>query len=150
VDDANAEITGFWIQDGQSTPAFVKRADYQADHALDSLQSYSFQSKQDLQGHWKGSWIVPFGNQKVTIRYALDIAKLPDGTYSAALANMDQFGYDAPIPASDFYYERPNVRMGWKWAGGKYEGTLKDGKLIGTWFQSGGGFPLVFERIGPT
>jgi RNA polymerase sigma factor (sigma-70 family) len=149
IDDANSEILGSWIQDGQSTRAFVKRADYQADHAQDSLRSYAFESKDGLQGHWKGSWIVPFGELKVTIRYALDIAKMPDGSYSAMLANLDQFGNDAPIPANDFHYEQRNVRMAWKWAGGKYEGRLKNGKLVGTWFQNGGGFPLVFER-GPS
>jgi hypothetical protein len=77
----------------------------------------------------------------------LDIAKLPDGTYAAALANLDQLGNSDPIPASDFQYEPPNVRMEWKWADNtRYEGKLKNGKLVGTWFEGGGGFPLVFER----
>jgi hypothetical protein len=150
INDANSEITGDWIQDGLSTPASIKRADYEAEHALDTHRSYSFESKDDLQGHWKGSWIVPFGDIRVTIRCALDIAKLPDGSYVALLASLDQFGNDAPIPASDFQYDGPNVRMGWKWTEGKYEGRLKDGKLVGTWFQGGGGFPLVFKRSGQT
>jgi hypothetical protein len=141
---------GSWIQDGQYTRAFVKRADYAAEHAQDSLRSYAFASQEDLQGHWKGSWIVPFGNIKATIRYALDIAKLPDGSYSATLANIDQFGYDAPIPATDFHFNGPNLRVSWKWAEGNYEGRLIKSKLVGTWFQNGGGFPLVFERSGPT
>jgi hypothetical protein len=150
VNDDNSEIKGSWIQDGQSTPASIKPADYESEHAVDALQNYSFESQQDLQGHWRGSWIVPFGNVKVTIRCALDIAKLPDGSYLALLANIDQFGYDAPIPVNDFHYGQGNLRMGWKWAGGKYEGRLKDGKLVGTWFQGGGGFPLEFERSGAT
>jgi RNA polymerase sigma factor (sigma-70 family) len=150
VNNDNSEIKGSWIQDGQSTPASIKRADYESEHALETLQNYSFASQEELQGHWRGSWIVPFGDVKVTIRCALDIAKLPDGSYLALLANIDQFGYDAPIAATDFHYEQRKVRMGWKWAGGKYEGRLKDGKLIGTWFQGGGGFPLVFERSGAT
>jgi hypothetical protein len=37
--------------------------------------------------------------------------------------------------------------MEWKWADNtRYEGKLKNGKLVGTWFEGGGGFPLVFER----
>jgi hypothetical protein len=87
-----------------------------------------------------------FANVKVNIRFALDIAKLPDGTYSAALANIDEFNYDAPMPASDFQYSPPQVHMKWKWADGAYEGKLENGKLTGTWWQGGGGFPLVFER----
>jgi hypothetical protein len=37
--------------------------------------------------------------------------------------------------------------MAWKWTGGAYEGRLENGKLTGTWQQSGGGFPLTFERV---
>ncbi len=51
-----------------------------------------------------------------------------------------------PIPTSDFQYSPPDVHMEWKWAGGAFEGNLKNGKLTGTWLQGGGGFPLVFER----
>lgn len=146
----NSEISGSWIQNGQSTPASIKRADYEMEHAQDALGTYSFESQDDLQGHWKGAWIVSFGKVRVSIRLALDIAKLPDGAYSATLVHLDQFPNDAPIPASDFHYKRPSVRMGWKWVDGRYEGKLKDGKIKGTWFQGGGGFPLVFERSGPT
>jgi hypothetical protein len=89
---------------------------------------------------------VTLAKVKATIRFALDIAKLPDGSYWAALTNIDEFGRDAPMPTSDFQFEPPRLRMQWKWAGGSYEGRLENGKLVGTWFQGGGGFPLVFER----
>jgi RNA polymerase sigma factor (sigma-70 family) len=146
INDVNTEIWGTWTQGGQSIPATLKRADYQADHAQDAAKDYSFNSKNDLQGHWKGSWVVTIANVKATIRFALDLAKLPDGSYSAALANIDEFGYDSPIPASEFHYDPPNLRMKWKWAETRYEGSLENGKLVGTWFQGGGGFSLVFER----
>jgi hypothetical protein len=99
-----------------------------------------------LQGHWKGTWNLLFANVKVNMRFALDIAKMPDGTYSAELANIDELWHDDPVPASDFQYSPPSVRMAWKWIGGAFEGIMEDGKLTGTWQQSGGGFPLVFER----
>jgi hypothetical protein len=146
INAANTEISGVWTQGGQSTPAFLQRADYQADHAQDAVKEYTFYSSNDLQGHWKGSWVVTIANVKATIRFALDLAKLPDGSYSAALANIDEFGYDAPVPASEFHYQAPNLRMKWKWAETSYEGRLENGKIVGTWFQGGGGFPLVFER----
>ena len=147
LNNSNTELTGSWVQGGISKPSVFKRADYQAERASEPVKDYSYASKNDLQGHWKGSWILPLGKVKVSIRYALDIAKLPDGTYAAALANLDQLGNSDPIPASDFQYEPPNVRMEWKWADNtRYEGKLKNGKLVGTWFEGGGGFPLVFER----
>ena len=80
------------------------------------------------------------------MRFTLDIAKLPDGSYSAALANIDQFGKVAPIPPSDFEYAGTRLWMKWGRTDTLYEGTMENGKLIGTWWQGGGGFPLTFER----
>jgi RNA polymerase sigma factor (sigma-70 family) len=139
------EITGAWIQDGQSTPASARRADYQAEHAQDADKDYTFVSKNDLQGHWKGTWIAVFPNNKVPIRFALDIARLPDGTYATTLTSIDQFGQDAPIEPSEFQFNPPNLRMSWKF-GGAFEGSMKNGKIVGKWLQGGGAFPLVFER----
>src|SRR5262245_38289254 len=146
IDPASTEIVGTWIQDGQSRPAFARRADYQAEHAGDADKDYSFVSKNDLQGHWKGNWDIIFVKTPVRIRFELAIAKLPDGTYSATLANIDQFGNEDPIPPSDFQFQAPNVRMEWKWAQCAFEGKLKDGKLVGSWLQGGGRTPIVFDR----
>lgn len=154
VNDDDTEISGTWVQGGQSLPARIKRADYQAEHAQDAEKNYTYTSKDDLQGHWKGSWILTVSKSKATMRMALDIAKLPDGSYSATISSVDQFGFDAPIPASDFQFSSPNVHAEWKWAGAGYggdvspgyDGKLENGKLVGTWNQSGGSFKLVFER----
>jgi RNA polymerase sigma factor (sigma-70 family) len=158
INDAGTEISGKWIQDGQSVPAVAKRADYQAEHVQDALKDYSFGSPNDLQGHWRGVWIAVFngGKTKIPIRMALDIAKMPDGSYSATMASVDQFGHDAPIAASDFQYSPPGLKAEWKSAIGafgsgngiipRYEGELERGKIVGTWYQSGGGFALDFER----
>jgi RNA polymerase sigma factor (sigma-70 family) len=140
------EIRGSWIQGGKSVPAFFKRADYLAEVAKTEEEDFSFTSGADLRGHWKGAWSVIFGTNNITIPVALDIGKLPDGTYQATLANMEQLGNESPIPASRFEYSAPNLQMEWKWAGGAYNGTLRNGKIVGTWLQGGGGFPLVFER----
>ena len=146
INSTRTEISGAWVQEGQATPATLRRADYRAEHALDALGDYTFRSEFDLQGIWHGAWVVTLAEVKVSIRFALAVAKLPDGSYSAALSNVDEFGRDDPMPASEFEYRPPNVRMKWKWAGGNYEAVLRNGKLVGTWFQGGGGFPLVFER----
>jgi hypothetical protein len=144
LNNENTEITGSWMQDGQSLPTVVKRADYRAEHAQDADKDYSFTSKNDLQGHWRGSWEF----MKVPVPEALDIAKLPDGTYSATCINLESITDYDPIPTSDFQYDAPLVRMAWKWANVAFEGRLENGKLTGNWQQSGGGFPLVLERSG--
>ncbi len=144
---SNTELAGSWMQGGVSTATVFKRTDYQVELASEPVKDYSYAARNDLQGHWEGTWILPLGKVKVSIRYALDIARLADGTYTATLANLDQVGNSDPIPASDFQYAPPALRMSWKWADDtKYEGKLENGKLVGTWFEGGGGFPLVFER----
>lgn len=152
INSTNTEISGAFTQGGQSSPAFFRRANYQAEHAQDAVKDYSHTSENDLQGHWTGTWILSFAKVMVNMRFALDIAKLPDGTFSAELADIDEFGHDAPILASDFQYSPGGLRVEWKWPGGAFdgdgifEGNLKNGKITGTWSQGGGGFPLVFER----
>ncbi len=123
-------------------PRLSGAPDFQAEHAHDAERDYSYTSTSDLQGHWKGSWILT----DTKIRLALDIAKLPDGTLSAALTNLDQFGNDDPIPTSDFQSSPSSIHMAWKWAGGEFDGKLKYGKLTGAWKQGGASFPLTFTR----
>jgi hypothetical protein len=146
LNDAKTEMVGRWTQNGQSQPATARRADYQAEHAHDAEKDYSFHSAFDLQGHWKGTWMAKFPTATVPIRFQLDIAKLPDGTYSAALVDLDRFLARAPTPPSSFDYSPPSLKIKWNQTGGAYEASLKDGKLVGTWQQGGGGFPLVMER----
>ena len=145
INEDATEITGSWIQGGQPKPVTFKRADFQAEHAHDAERDYSYTSSTDLQGHWKGSWNFIGTN----IRLALDIAKLPDGSLSAALTNIDQFGNDDPVPTSNFQYSPSDIQMEWKWTGGAFEGKLKNGKLIGSWKQGGASFPLTFVRTTP-
>ena len=146
LDQAGDEMNGSWLQGDQSLTAFFKRADYQAEAGPAAAEDFSFTSASDLPGHWKGAWSAAAGTINVTIPLTLDIGKLPDGSYRAALANLEQLGNESPIPASTFEYSPPKLHLEWKWAGGVYDGTLENGKLVGTWKQGGGGFPLVFER----
>jgi len=147
LDDSGQVLSGTWMQEGKPMRAFLKRADYQAEVVRQEIEDFSFASPADLQGHWRGTWGLEIGQTKVTIPMDLDIAKMPDGTYSATLASPEQLGNDSPMPASSFDYSPPTVRLSWKWANDtKYEGDLEDGKIVGTWYEGGGGFPLVFER----
>jgi len=146
LDRAGDEMRGSWTQGGRSLPASFKRADYQAEAGPAAAEDFSFTSASDLPGHWQGAWSAAAGAINVTIPLTLDIGKLPDGSYRAALANLEQLGNESPIPASIFEYLPPKLHLEWKWAGGIYDGTLENGKLVGIWKQGGGGFPLVFER----
>jgi RNA polymerase sigma factor (sigma-70 family) len=150
MDGSGQEMSGSWIQGGESTPAIFKRANYQAELARRAEEDYSSTSRSDLQGHWKGSWgtMIKTTNTKInlSIPMELDVAKMPDGTYSVAIANLEQLGNENPIPASSFQYSPPDLHAEWKWAGGTYEGRLENGKIVGTWSEGGGKFALVFER----
>ncbi|MGO8700212.1 MAG: RNA polymerase sigma factor [Limisphaerales bacterium] len=146
ISDDHTRIVGTWTQDGKPLPAALKRADYAAELARENARDFSFDSAEDLQGHWKGSWVVEIAKTKATIRFGLDIAKLPDGAYAAELRNLDEFPHDGPRPAADFQHLAPRVRMAWTASGGSFNGELRNGKIEGTWWQGGGGFPLVFER----
>lgn len=146
MDRSGREMTGSLIQDGQSTPVLVKRADYEAELARQSEEDFSSSSPSDLQGHWKGSWSIPLEKKTITIPMQLDIAKMPDGSYSVAVANLEQLGNNHPIPASSFECSPPTLTAKWKWAGSAYDGRLENGKIVGTWSQGKGRFTLNFER----
>jgi RNA polymerase sigma factor (sigma-70 family) len=146
INSQHIELAGTWTRDGQSLPAEFKRADYQGEQNHERAKDYTYNSATDLQGHWRGAWDVTIAGVKTTIRFGLDIAKLPDGAYSATLSNIDEFGHDGPNPASDFQYLAPRVRVAWSGTVGSYDGVLDNGKINGTWYQGGGGFPLGFER----
>jgi hypothetical protein len=146
LDSSGQEMNGSWIQNGQPTPAIFKRANYLTEMARQEEEDFSFNSPSDLPGHWKGSWDVTLGTTKVTIPFELDIAKMPDGTYAATLANLEQLGNDSPAPATSFDYSRPDLHAEWKWNHTMYKGKLENGKIVGTWYEGGGGFPLVFQR----
>lgn len=146
INSAGSEISGVWIQGGGSTPAILKRADYSAELSAQNVRTnYTFSSPTELQGHWKGTWIAVFGKITVPIRLALDIAKLPDGTFSADITSLDQFPNDGPTPA-EIQYSSPDLQVTLKKIGGSFQGKLENGKLVGTWLQGGGGFALTFER----
>jgi RNA polymerase sigma factor (sigma-70 family) len=151
LNDNGTELIGSLTKGGRSVPAKFKRADYPAEQALAAQKSYSFTSRGDLQGHWKGSWVVTTVKTKPTLHLALDIAKMPDGSYSAALTYLDLFANNYPIPATDFKYDPPNIRLEWKWWKRGYEGTLKNGRLVGVITITGTTrtFPLTFERVDP-
>lgn len=152
INDARTEITGSLLQNGQSTPYTLKRVDYHPDPPRLETE-YAFRSKTELQGHWKTTLdsrlAAKFGTGRVKqFPVNLDIARSPDGAFSAALVvPLAAFvGLGDPIPATDFQYQLPNVRVEWEPLGGAFEGTLQDGKLVGRLRLWNATVPLTFER----
>lgn len=155
MNDDGTKMIGSFTQGGHSVPARFNRTDYRAKRSLDDEKDYSFTSPDDLQGHWKGSWVMTTAKTKTKpiLHLALDIAKMPDGSYSASLTCLDLFANSGPVPTTNFKYHQPKVRLEWKWWKRVYQGTLKNGKLVGIltlkgpkWTRT---FPLTFERAAP-
>jgi RNA polymerase sigma factor (sigma-70 family) len=142
----HTEMKGSWMQGGQSTPAAFKRGDYKADHAEDTVKDYSFRSDDDLQGHWEGTFNLREKPVPFPVKLALDIAKLPDGGFSATVASLYHLGNNDPRPTSAFQYYPPNLHIEWKWMQDRFEGKLEGGKISGTWIAGGAKFPLTFQR----
>jgi hypothetical protein len=138
-------LIGSFTTAGQSLPAKFKRADYRAKHTQDDERDYSFSSAADLPGHWKG--FLPTAKGKPWVPLALDIAKKPDGSYYFTLTFPDSIEALDPMPASSARYDPPDLRLNWKWWPISYNGTLKNGKLVGIWTGPAKvPRPVTFER----
>jgi hypothetical protein len=136
------EMDGDWIEGGQHLPMTFKRADWQAEQAREAQKDYSHAGQNDLPGHWKGT----LNANGAKLQLALDVAKLPYGTYSCSMTSLNQGGGE--IPASITQYFPPNLRLEWNAIGVSFNGKLENGKLTGAWRQGGGAVPLVLERNG--
>ncbi|HEY3762763.1 MAG TPA: sigma-70 family RNA polymerase sigma factor [Verrucomicrobiae bacterium] len=136
----NTKLTGHWTQMGHTYPLTFTQANIGAENLKAMNEDYTYNSPQDLQGHWKGALNI----QGTTLRLIFNIAKMTDGSFSATLQSIDQGSSD--IPADDITYNAPNVKMDWKAIGGTFNGTLSDGKLSGKWIQGRGALPLKLER----
>jgi len=141
INSNNTEITGSWIEGGQAVPVSFSRADFEAEHAQEALKDYSFHSDNDLQGHWETRLPIKF-----PVILDLEIAKMPDGDFSATVASIYHYGHDGHRPASDFQFTAPDLRIAWKWMNDRFEGKLKDGKITGAWMNGNKKWPVVFER----
>ena len=153
INNDGTAITGTWYESGYLRQATFERAYYQPEPAP-AESDYSFSSKTDLQGHWKTAVDVSLAGPFVDREHLrelpldLDIAKLPDGTFSAALAMPPASlgGTGDPIPATDFRCQLPNVRLEWKSQNAVFDGKLANGKLAGKWSEWGRSFAITFER----
>lgn len=141
INEAGTEIAGSF---GGTNIITFKRVDYPPEQPL-AESDYSFVSPTDLQGHWKTS--LPMEMDQLTHQPRdLDIARLPDGTYSAAFARPLSMGTDDLIVATDFRHDLPNVRVEWKALKVVFDGKLAGGKLTGEWSEGPESYRLSFQR----
>jgi hypothetical protein len=114
---------------------------------------YAFHSNTELQGHWKAAVnanllrIVTRG-QISKFPLDLDIARQPDGGYSAVIVAplTTLLGAGDPVPANNARYPLPRVHLEWKWLGATFDGRLTDGELVGKWTEGKLSFGMTFVR----
>ena len=152
LDPAGTQMKGTFFLGGYGISATLKRAAYRPETAL-AESDYSFNSDMDLQGHWKTMVDLNlFSTEKLRkFPLTLDLAKLPDGTFSAALvAPLTLFaGAGDPMPATSIRNHSSNVHLEWKWLGAAFDGKVTGGQLAGKWKQGALSFTMVFERSQP-
>jgi hypothetical protein len=150
IDDSQSSMVGDAIQSGQRMPMSLERADPKADRALETEmkaeKNYAYAAQSDLQGHWRATsqW-NPLGQWKIKSKLLLNIARLPDGSFAAALTD-DRASDFVGVPASVIRCSSPNVFLEWRGLGFTFDGRLRDGKLSGVGRSPSSSFPLRFER----
>lgn len=134
------EISGTWEQGRRGMPLVLQRYEPPAAESKPSEAAYVFTQDTDLQGFWNGTLKV----KDTTLRLALAIARLPDGTFQGAMDSIDQGAKG--IPMTTLTCTNSEVQIEWKALRAAYRGKLENGRLSGTFQQGPATFPLVFER----
>jgi len=146
-------ISGTWSGEnrdrGGTTQMTFKRVDPRAQATQEMRKSYGYTYPGELQGHWKGTVILDGNGIKAKLHLGVDIAQLPDGSFSATLDSPDEM--KRRVEANSVLFTPPRVRLEWRGVGARFEGKLKDGKLAGTWISGGQGplgtpATMVFTR----
>jgi hypothetical protein len=136
-------LTGAWKGGGRSNQVSFVRLDARATMLPKDISFTPEKSKpDDVRGYWLGTLEVP-GRK---LRLALNIGKVPDGSYAGTLSSLDQGGQEIPISTAAVTAEK--VIFEWKGMRAKFEAKLNsEGTLLdGTWEQFGNPLPLKMER----
>ncbi len=98
-------------------------------------------AQQDLSGPWQGKLAV---DAKTNLTIQFTFTKHPDGSYGVVLDSPDNPAI-TKVPASAVSFAAGQLKLTVASLSGSYSGTLKDGKLDGSWTQPGGTLPLVLS-----
>jgi hypothetical protein len=98
-------------------------------------------AQQDLSGPWQGKLAV---DAKTNLTIQFTFTKHPDGSYGVVLDSPDNPAI-TKVPASAVSFTAGQLKLTVAALSGSYSGTLKAGKLDGSWTQPGGTLPLVLS-----
>jgi RNA polymerase sigma factor (sigma-70 family) len=152
LDKDTREMVGHWVQGRQATPMTLRRLDRRPPPPDE--QDFVHAKADDLQGHWKTTVdLGPLLATTGTVVLALNVARLPNGTFAAALHGIDYdalfMGANVPsdVPATTIRFSPPEVTLAWNPSMGfRFEGRVQNGKLFGMARYGDVSLPLVFER----
>jgi len=94
-----------------------------------------------IAGDWEGTLSV---TNEVSYKLIFHISKKDNGSLSATLDSPDQSALGMPFDEVTFKDNELIMKM--NMIQGTYKATLEDGKLNGTWSQSGQEFTLNLEK----
>jgi len=139
LNNADDRIVGTWKQRGTKLPLTFERMKTNV-VAADAQKDYGTGAKFEMQGHWKGALSV----KGMQLHIVINLAQMPDGSYTATMDSPDQGAAGIPATAAECNY--PNVKITWNVINGVYAGKMSNGKLFGTWTQAKMSFPLDLEK----
>jgi hypothetical protein len=139
LSDDGATIAGDFTQGEASFPFKLTRA---GDALSAPAPPKSTAITKEVEGTWDGT--LQAGGQ--ALRLTLKLAGGAGGA-TGSIVSVDQGNTEIPIASivqtgTHLELELPRIA-------GKYSADLKDGKLVGTWSQGPGTFPLEFARQAP-
>lgn len=101
--------------------------------------NFSFQDNSKALGDWNGKIVTPNGDLEIVIHLTEK-----DKVLKATMDSPMQNAYGLAMDEASF--KEGVLKMKMEAIGGTYEGTLKEGKFIGKWKQSGQTFDLNLEK----
>lgn len=134
-----ATLAGDFTQGEAGFPFTLTRA---GDAVFPPPPAKSSAITKDLEGSWSGTLMA--GGQ--SLRLMLKLAGGADGA-TGSIVSVDQGNTEIPI--ATITQTGMHLELSVPQIAGSYSGDLKDGKLMGTWSQGPGTFPLEFTRSTP-
>lgn len=95
-------------------------------------------AQEDISGIWAGDLSI---GPDTTLEIHFVLSLQADGTYTAILTSPDPDGVQ-DMPATDVSFEANRLSLSVDALSGRYQGTLADGTISGSWTQPGGPIEL--------
>ena len=144
-DDLN-EITGEFEEGpgGRPMPVAFKRSTRPEEPEPERVFTFKPGEPRDIRGHWK-TLIEPMPGMNITL--ALNIGRIPDGSFKANLDVLERGAKD--IPASSATMSDKDVEIKWDALQISFNGKLNDdaSRIEGEWKERGRPIPTTFARL---